>query len=86
MKKYQTNAEKQKAYRKRLKSSDQCRSELRLLLNDDSILKLKRLAAYNNNTLAKELEWILTKREMKVLCVMGDEKKAIYRDAIIIKP
>lgn len=79
--KYKTNAEKQKAYRQRLKVSGGGKSELRLLLKDTAILKLKRLAAYNDTTLAAELEWVLLKRERKVLCVMGAENKITYYDA-----
>ena len=82
MKKYNTNAEKQKAYRARLKLSDRAKSELRLLLNDDAILKLKRLATHDGMTLSEELEWMLLKREQKVLCVMGKEKKAAYYGAV----
>jgi len=82
MKKYNSNAEKQKAYRERRKASGRGKSELRLLMSDDAVLKLKRLAMHDNMILSEELEWMLLKREQKVLCVMGKEKKAAYYDAI----
>lgn len=64
MKKYATSAERQRAYRQCLKSGTRGRSELRLIVDDTTILALKRLTVrYKNNALAKTLQTAVDRME-----------------------
>jgi len=82
MKKYNSNAERQKAYRQRLKSRRSDKSELRLIVDDKAILILKRLAARKGITSAEMLKKVLMDTERLIIRNMTEENYKQYCGAV----
>jgi len=73
------DTERQKAYRARLKSQKRGKSELRLIVENDTILALKRLSVrYKNKSIAKTLQTAVDRMERGVTANMHNERRSRY--------